>query len=280
MLSARPLSRPTAVGVALALIGLIGVAIAITWSPSASGSRLDSGPVLAEATHYRFGTAPWVHHVVVLGDSVATGAGCVGCRPFGSLLARQLRQLSGQGVLLAAFAHDGLTSAGLQQQLYDDAGAVDALRQATAVTITIGANDFDSGQADSGCQGSGTSCYDGDLAALPGHVRAVLARVRALAGPQVRILLTGYWSVFLDGQVAAQRGGTYTATSDALTRRVNTVLAQAAAAGAATYVDLYASFHGDNDGDDTALLAADGDHPSQAGHQLIAHLLERSLRGR
>ena len=284
MRSRRPASQ-VALAVALALTVLLGSWAVATW-PSAARpgvtAAVETGPqpVLFHPSRYRAASASTsVDSIVVLGDSVATGAGC-SCRPFDTLFAHQVRQVSGQGVVLSSYPHDGLTSAGLQQQLYDDDGAQRAVSKATTVTVTIGANDFDAAQADSGCSGAGTSCFDNDLAALPGHLRAILSRIHALAGSQVRVLVTGYWNVFLDGQVASQRGRTYTSTSDALTRKVNAAIKSTTEAAGATYVDVYTAFRGDGDQDDTSLLASDGDHPSQAGHQLIAHLLEHALLGR
>ena len=217
--------------------------------------------------------------LVVLGDSVATGAGC-DCRPFGRELAREAARLTHRRTDLSLLAHDGLTSAGLLDQVRSDPGTVTALRRATTVVVTIGANDFNSGEADSGCSGNGTACFASDLQALPAELGAALLRIRSLAGPQVQVLVTGYWNVFLDGAVAAQHGTTYQATSDALTRRVDTVLAATARTHDATYVDLYRPFRGDGDTDDTAQLASDGDHPSAAGHRLIARLLARVMAGR
>ena len=45
----------------------------------------------------------------------------------------------------------------------------------------------------------------------------------------------------------------------------------------ATYVDLYAPFKGaDGSADPTDVLAADGDHPNAAGHEIIAQALLRA----
>lgn len=228
------------------------------------------------ASHVRTPAGDAGVRLVVLGDSVPAGTGC-DCRPFGDRLAADLRRRMSTRVSLRSFAQDGLTSAGLQDEVEHDRRTIAALRRATTVTVTIGANDFDASQADSGCDGSGTSCFDADLDALTTHLQSLLGEIRGLSGSGARILVTGYWSVFLDGDVAAQRGSTYTATSDALTERVNAVIAAAAAQRGATYVDLFTAFRGSGDNDDSSLLASDGDHPSDAGHALIETLLERAL---
>lgn len=62
--------------------------------------------------------------------------------------------------------------------------------------------------------------------------------------------------------------------SDLLTRQVNAAIKSDAVAEHVAYVDIYTPFKGkDGDIDDTALLAPDGDHPSQAGHRVIANAL-------
>ncbi len=208
--------------------------------------------------------------LVVLGDSVPAAAGC-GCTGFGTLLARSEARTTGQDVSLTNAASDGLTTSGLLTQLADPTLA-QRLTKATLVTITIGANDFDQGLASrSDCaSGDGLSCYTDQLGQLPSSMSAVLTRVRSLTGPAAKILVTGYWNVFLDGDVGAQKGPDYVRTSDALTRRVNAVIAAAAPASRAEYVDLYSAFKPSTRTDDTPLLASDGDHPSASGHELIA----------
>ncbi|MCW2572444.1 MAG: ypmR-like uncharacterized protein [Frankiales bacterium] len=214
--------------------------------------------------------------IVVLGDSVATGAGC-DCQAFGPRLARLRTGDSDRPTRVSTLARDGITTADLLQQVQGDAATRQKLKGSHAVIVTIAANDFDPSEAVAGCAGTGTACYDAGLAALPVTLRALLSEIRAVAGAQARVLVTGYWNVFLDGIVGAAQGRTYQQTSDTLTRQVNHLLENAARVMTATYVDLYAAFHADGDTDDTLLLAADGDHPSAAGQQRIAVVLARSL---
>lgn len=216
--------------------------------------------------------ATGLEHVVVLGDSVATGAGC-DCHPFGPRLAQLLADRGHRAVRVSTLAHDGLTTHDLLQQLDADASTRDNLRTATAVTVTIAANDFDAGEAAGACGGGGTACYAQTLRALRPQLTTALRRIRVLTGAGPAVLVTGYWNVFLDGEVGASQGATYQRTSAALTQQVNQLLRESAAAAGATYVDLYAAFRVDGAADDTALLASDGDHPSAAGHQRIAEVL-------
>jgi lysophospholipase L1-like esterase len=219
-----------------------------------------------------------VDRVVVLGDSVATGAGC-DCAPFGPRLAGLLAARDHRAVRVSTYARDGYETTDLVSQLDDDPAAVAALHRASAVVVIIGANDFDESAAAGGCGSAvpDTRCYDARLRALPGELGTALGKITSLSGSRARLVVAGYWNVFLDGAVAASKGPTYERTSDALTRRVNDVIRTAAQQAHASYVDLYGPFHRAGTAGTTALLASDGDHPGPTGHQRIAELLARYL---
>lgn len=220
-------------------------------------------------------TAPRADHVVVLGDSVAAGSRC-GCPPYATLLASGLARRTGGTVSLVNVGTRGLTSSGLLGQL-GTASVRRTLRSATVVTVTVGANDFSEGSAaDSDCAPP-DGCYAAPLTAMSAHVRTALAQIAGLVPRSARVLVTGYWNVFLDGEVGRAQGAAYVAGSDALTRRVNSALQAEAAAAHDTYVDEYGPFESRPLSSLTALLAPDGDHPSAAGHALIASLLLRAL---
>jgi lysophospholipase L1-like esterase len=209
--------------------------------------------------------------VVGLGDSVPAGDAC-DCTSY----VVQLGAGTGGDSPMAVDneAVGGQTSAGLLQQVRGQ-GITAHRNQVTLVTI--GANDFDAASlAQADCQGAGTLvCYRSSLTGMGDNVRALLGALRAGADATGPVLVTGYWNVFLDGDVAAANGHAYVRDSDSLTRAVNEELQQASAALGATYVDLYGPFKAG--GDDSGLLAADGDHPSEAGHALIASLVRHQL---
>ncbi|WP_370026766.1 SGNH/GDSL hydrolase family protein [Planotetraspora sp. GP83] len=228
----------------------------------------------------RSGTAAQVTTVVGLGDSVPAGSAC-DCSSYVSLIGEALAAKQGMDVVSDNLATAGLTTQGLLDQIEGDS-ARETLLSADLTIITIGANDFDSGAIeDDDCGPSaGMACYKDDLVRLRVNMDAILAKVRSLqTRPGSRILVTGYWNVFMDGAMGRAEGERYVTNSDSLTRAVNDTLAASAQAAGARYVDLYTPFkeYGAT-GDDTTLLAADGDHPAATGHQLIARQVLSALQ--
>ncbi len=213
-------------------------------------------------------------NLVAVGDSVPAGSGC-GCTPFPVHYARSLAALTGRKVAVSNDGMPGLTSAGLLARLQDGQGVGADIAAADITTITIGANDFDYTQADPSCPGGAIACFDSQLAELAHQLYSVLTRIAFLRhNSPTTVLLTGYWDIWEDGQVAAFTGQPYVAIGDELTWQVNQRLQQAANASGAIYVDLTAPFRGrSGKDDDTRLLAGDGDHPNAAGHQTIAQAL-------
>ncbi|MET9273031.1 SGNH/GDSL hydrolase family protein [Kribbella sp. NPDC003557] len=209
--------------------------------------------------------------VVALGDSVTSGSNC-DCTPFPQLYGDLLHDRSGAAVTVDNLGVGGLDSSGLLQQL-GRPGAEQATAAANVVLLTIGANDFGDHHDDvtSGqCEGD---CVSDEFEQLTVNLGRILARVHALRGGRpTTVLMTGYWNVFKDGEVARRQ---YTPSgriaSDQLTVRTNEAIAAAARAGDATYADIYTPF--EDNADVTALLAPDGDHPDAAGHALIARVL-------
>lgn len=272
-------------GVATVAMLALAWSIALEAVPVVSVTRnARAGDTVAVATPPRspatraHSTAPAVTSVVGLGDSVPAGAAC-DCDTFLSLISQTLATRQGTDVTIDNLATGGLTTQGLLDQV-DSGSVTDAIANADLVIITIGANDFDSASVtDDDCgPGAGLACYRNDLARLRANVDRILGKVRALqTRPHSRIVVTGYWNVFLDGDAARAKGPAYVANSDALTRAVNRALAGSAAAAGARYVDTYGPFKGDGSRDDTPLLAADGDHPDAAGHRVIAEAILSAL---
>jgi len=211
--------------------------------------------------------------VLALGDSVTSGYRC-DCDAFPAEYGDLLANRSGAGVTVHNFGVGGLDSEGLLESLDRSTSQMaQAATDADYVLLTIGANDF-AGQEDDVTAGRcSTDCVAQELAGLSHNLQRILNRINDLdTHTRPEVLITGYWNVFKDGQVARNvyplPGQNATL---ALTRTTNDVIAAAARAAHATYVDLYNPF--ETAPDITGLLASDGDHPNAAGHALIADLL-------
>jgi lysophospholipase L1-like esterase len=215
------------------------------------------------------------HDVLALGDSVPAGAAC-GCNPFPQVYGSLLAQRTGAQVAVDNRAVSGVETADVLDQLASPA-VEDAVRRADVLLVTIGANDFGDHHDDvvgGTCGPAETDCASDELEALGARLGSVLARLRSLRqGQPTTILVTGYWNVFEDGDVARRAFGPEgLAASLRLTQRANGVIRSVATAAGARYVDLYRAFQ-EPSRDVTSLMAADGDHPNAAGHQLIARTL-------
>lgn len=213
--------------------------------------------------------------VVGLGDSVPAAANC-GCASYIALLARSLSRLEGTAVTSDNQARNGLTSAGLLTQVKQSHTHADP---GTVTVVTIGANDFDSTELSAaGCSApEELRCYGPTLASFRRTLDELLTELLPGLGPRGPVLVTGYWNIFLDGGVGSAQGSDYVRDSDALTQQVNATIEQVTRSHRLTYVDLYEPFKQYDYGDDTALLADDGDHPSAAGHVLISTVLLSAL---
>jgi len=233
-----------------------------TPTPSASPSPTRSGP----------------YRVVGLGDSVPSGFAC-DCISYVSLVGQHEAAQRHTTADVSNLAEAGLTTSGLLDQLKGTSVRRE-IAAADLIIITIGANDFDSDSvADASCSGPDLDCFQSALDRQASHLTSVVKEVDELLGSrQATVLVTGYWNVFLDGDVAAARGTDYRRNSNALTVVENAQIAKIGQAQGDTYVDIYTPFKGTSGTkDDTSLLAADGDHPNAAGHRKIAKALESAL---
>ncbi|GAB1639876.1 SGNH/GDSL hydrolase family protein [Krasilnikovia sp. MM14-A1259] len=218
------------------------------------------------------------YRVIGLGDSVPAGAAC-DCTPYVSLVGTHEAARKNMTATVANLAENGLTTSGLLTQLNDpDVGR--EVAAADLVIITVGANDFDTDSvADEACSGPGLDCFQPALKQQAPQLSAVFGKVNELLdGRSATVVVTGYWNVFLDGDVAADLGADYVHNSTSLTLAENAQIAASAQGLGATYVDIYAPFKGaSGTDDDTSLLADDGDHPNATGHHKIADAMEAVL---
>jgi lysophospholipase L1-like esterase len=257
-------------------LGALALALVLV-SVRGSLPFLDHGAAAAPTSEptSRPSTAPTPHVVLALGDSVPSGAVCH-CRPFPETYGLLLSRRTGARVTVDNRAVGGLDTAGLVAQLRQP-GTADAVRRADVFLVTIGANDFGDhhDQVVSGRCGAGdVDCVADELTSMRDRLARVLDRIRSLRdGRPTTILVTGYWNVFQDGDVARRAfGESGLQASLRLTRRANEVIQGVSDAAGARYVDIFEPFEKPG-GHITSLLAGDGDHPDAAGHDLIARAL-------
>ena len=228
-------------------------------------------------------TPPSTLRVVGLGDSVTSGEHC-DCDDYVTGFGHLLAGRTGATVHVTDDGESGSTSDGLADELggsgSDDRDLQSDVAGADVVVVTMGANDLSPALTAWRSGSCAASCYDPEITQMRSDLGRVLDRVRTLTGGHARVLVTTYWNVFTDGDVArrAERSG-YLAWSDAVTRAANAAITRVADAHAATLVDLYAPFKGDGDGDPTHLLADDGDHPDAAGTALISRTVLAAYEG-
>ncbi|HEY5249219.1 MAG TPA: SGNH/GDSL hydrolase family protein [Dermatophilaceae bacterium] len=211
--------------------------------------------------------------VVGIGDSVTSGYSC-DCEPFVGLYATDLASQRGLATSSVNLGADGGTSSQLLASMTQPGAFRDQVANADIVLVTIGANDLmplESKQP-AGCP---ATCYTPVIDSVGHNVELIVDAARAPRPDHPpTILVTDYWNVFQDGDVGtAENGSAFQSWSDTLTRAESTQVCAAARKAGATCVSLYAPFKGGGSINPTSLLAADGDHPNAAGHQLIASTL-------
>jgi acyl-CoA thioesterase I len=209
--------------------------------------------------------------IVALGDSVPRGTNC-DCKPYPTLSADGLTATTGRTVTATNDSVAGYTTSGVLRQLKSDGAVIEHVRRADAVEIEVGANDVPYTKR---C-GTAVDCYAPLVPVVEKNLAAIVSRVRELAsGHKVLVVVLDYWSIWLGGKYAAERGDAYVSAAREMTDRVNAAIEATAAQSGSAYVDLRAAFKGPSFGYlETHYLSSDGDHPNAAGHQAIARATE------
>jgi lysophospholipase L1-like esterase len=217
------------------------------------------------------------YSIVALGDSVPRGTNC-SCTPFPPLTATGLSKTMGSGVTATNDSVAGYTTKNVLNQLNDNDGVINHVKKADVVEIEIGANDV---AYNSTC-GTSVDCYAPKIPTMKERLLSIVKRAESLvSGHKHLLVLIDYWSVWLGGKYAANKGQAYVNAAEAMTDQVDSAIKSTASETGSAYVDLRAAFKGPNYAyDETHYLSTDGDHPNAAGHQKIAEATEAVIETR
>jgi lysophospholipase L1-like esterase len=231
--------------------------------------------------------------VVSLGDSIPVGGDdCGQCDSYTDLFGAWIHKTTGRRVVAENLSqHDNLTAARMAVELPQNADQTKAIESADVVLLDIGFNDTPWNALDDACDGdhgffdgnpkaSWTAlvgpCLQTELRRYHANLDKILTEIDSLrAGRPTAVLLTTQYSDFggPPGHICCPPIATKVAAQVKVA--FNKVECKVAAARHAKCVDLLHPFNGPKGttwpGD---LIGPDGTHPSAAGHQKIAELLE------
>jgi acyl-CoA thioesterase I len=201
-----------------------------------------------------------------VGDSVPRGTNC-SCAPYPPLTATGFSKTTGDKVTATNDSVVGYTTKNVLNQLNNNQDVIDHLKKADVVGIEIGANDVG---YNSTC-GTSVDCYAPKVPTMKANLLSIVRRTQSLVSEHKHVLvLLDYWSVWLGGKYAANKGQDYVAAAEEMTDRVDSAIQSTALKTGSAYVDLRAAFKGPSYSyDETRYLSNDGDHPNAAGHQKI-----------
>ena len=224
--------------------------------------------------------------LVALGDSLAQARpqDCAGCIGYPALYGRAVRKATGTRVTVISRATPSIDSAQLLAQVRSDNSLRAELAKAGIITVTIGHNDTPWVSDNDPCDGSQShdhanwSRYTPACVATTAHrlrsnlgqVLGELAKLRA--GKSTAILVTNFYNDNMKDPLADPGGD---AASKYVVDTYSTVICQAARAHHTACADIYHAFNGAHGTQfDGPYVAADHVHPSLAGEQLIAQVLQ------
>jgi lysophospholipase L1-like esterase len=228
--------------------------------------------------------------LVALGDSIPYGQDCGGCTGYVTFYARAARRALGVPVTVNNLAeHNNLGSTQLLAQIRHSALMRAAVRRADIVTLTIGHNDTPWASGTDPCDGHFSDTVDDDAldwanytgpclaptaTKLGANVGGILGEIKRLRGRKPTVIrVTNFHNDHYDDPTDLT--DTYK-PSRIVVEALNKAICGAAAAANVPCADVYHAFNGP-DGTRFAgpYMAADGTHPNQTGHALIASLLAR-----
>jgi lysophospholipase L1-like esterase len=237
------------------------------------GGCLTSACGSSSPTHTTSGAHAW--SIVALGDSVPSGYRC-DCTPYPQLSATGLATSTGQTVTATNDAVAGYTTSNVLRQLDSDSTVIDQVRKADVVEVNAGANDVPY-NADS-C-GTSVECYAPLVGPMKHNLTAIVGRIHELtSGHKVLVVLLDYWSIWLGGTYARDKGDAYVNAAREMTDQVDAAVKATAAESDSAYVSEARAFKGPSFGYiESHYLAPDGEHPDADGHQAIATAAEAAI---
>ena len=269
---------------ALTIVVACGVIIGVITGCSSGGS---TSPVQSASN-----SAPPTWTLVSLGDSIPYGAAyCDDCKTYTDLFGAWVQKTSGHPVVVNNLSrHDDFTAARMADELPQSLGPVES---ADIVLLSIGFNDTPWNSVDDACDAdhgyfdgnrhaSWTAllgpCLQTELRRYHDNLDKILTEIdRLRAGRPTAVRLVTQYSDFggPPGHICCPPIATKVAAQTKIA--FNKVECEVARTHHAGCVDLLHPFNGPHGttwpGD---LIGPDGTHPSAAGHQKIAALLEAS----
>jgi len=256
------------VGGLIVAVALLGLAAACGSGSSSSSSSTSAASKPSAST----GASTKTWSIVALGDSVPSGYNC-NCTPYPQLSASGLAAKTGQTVTATNDAVEGYTTTNVLQQLNSDSTVIDQVRKTDAVEINIGANDVPYNK--NSC-GTSVDCYAPLVAPMQKNLAAIVGRVHDLtSGHKVLVVLLDYWSIWLGGTYASDKGHAHVSAARQMTAQVDDAIKTTATQSGSAYVSERRAFKGPSFGYiESHYLASDGEHPNATGHQAIATATE------
>jgi lysophospholipase L1-like esterase len=256
-------------------IGALVVAIVLVGLTAACGGS-SSGSTSASSTSTASTTSSRTWSLVALGDSVPSGYACK-CTPFPQLSAQGLAASTGQAVTATNDAVAGYTTSNVLKQLSSDTTVIDQVRKADAVEINLGENDV---PYNANSCGTSVECYAPLVPVMQKNLAAIVNRVRDLtSGHKVLVVLLDYWSIWLGGTYAREKGHAYVSAARQMTAQVDSAIKTTATQNGSAYVSERRAFKGPSFGYiESHYLATDGEHPNATGHQAIATATEAVIQ--
>ncbi len=171
----------------------------------------------------------------------------------------------------------GYTTTNVLKQLNSDGTVIDQVRNADAVEINVGANDI---PYNAKTCGTSVACYAPLVAPMQKNLAAIVSRVRDLtSGHKVLVVLLDYWSIWLGGTYARNKGHAYVSAARHMTAQVDAAIKTTAEQNGSSYVSERRAFKGPSFGYiESHYLASDGEHPNATGHQAIATATEDVIK--